>query len=220
MSHIRSHLSEVSNVINLKSESCISVVVDGNAFAYWVYFKSIRSWTCDYINVRKFLMVLLDKFTASGVRLVFVNDGPTEASKLRSKVSRLHDHTIACSKYPQFTSDAVSPPVLIIECIKSILVHHSTANESAPLQHIIIFSSGEADRDIVAVARDIDAVGILSNDSDMLVYDSGYDIGFLPLWSLSSDDTCYSVHVVLHSLYAKCLGISRQVREMKFLLVI
>lgn len=213
---MRSNLNAVGKHFDLETPGQKKrVVVDGNAFAYWVYSKSLQSWICNYVKIAQVLERLLAEFTRVGVVLIFVFDGPTEILKLRSKLTRLSKHAITCRTCPQTFSDTIYPPPLIIDCIKNGLYQFSSSL-AAHNCHFFVYSGGEADRDLVAIASEYYALGILSNDSDMLIYKYDEDVDFMPLWSLRCDIANITVQAVKRSLFARALDIPPQVRKPKY----
>jgi hypothetical protein len=208
ITHIRSNVHDVGKQHDLKSlPGCKTIVVDGNAFAYWIYFRQLQNWSCNYVKISKHLERVLNDFSRAGITLIFVFDGPTEHLKLRSKLDRLSKQAFVCTKCPQTFSDTIYPPILMIECIKNVLIRYSASEAS----HSFFFSVGEADRDLVATSSEFDALGVLSNDSDMLVYKYCGDVDFIPLWSLNCDINGMTAHAVHRCLFAKSLNISPQV---------
>ena len=211
ITYIRNHLQEVCCQVNLQCQENVIIVVDGNAFAYWLYFKNILHWVCDYVKIHNSLIRVLSEFHAAGIILVFVFDGPTDISKLRTKLARQYRHAMVCARWPSVT-DVVYPPPLIIQCIINVLSGFYVS-ESVPWGHVCVFSRSEADSDLIAVAVQQGACGILSNDSDMLVHTSREDIGLIPFWMLSCDDgICASI--ITKASLSRSLGIASEVTEL------
>lgn len=177
------------------------IVVDGNSFSYWFYNYFHLTSTCDYCLVNELLKTLLNIFLKYNIQLIFIFDGYIAINKLFCKLERLSTQSTTIYNNNQsnnnnnsnnriFSSNPI--PLLaiesIIQCLKESCFYLNGYELPNHLHCFHIISSGEADKLIVDIAVKVHAFGILSNDSDMLIYNlsSNYfvDISFIPLWSL------------------------------------
>ena len=95
-----------------------------------------------------------------------------------------------------------TPPLLAISCIiNAIGSLQSTDTRS-------FYARGEADKTIVEVAVALQATAIMSNDSDMLIYNS-CDVGFIPFWGFGfADDGSLNAFVIKRKKVSNLMGIS------------
>lgn len=210
------------------------ILVDGNSFIYWFYNYFNFNFNFDYILINKIIFKYLNMFLKYNIQLIFIFDGFVQLNKLSCKLERLltQSQSILISSSSTSSSDinnqsnnrmfSSNPlPLLaietIIQCLKENCVY---INEyKLPIQshcyHIV--SSGEADKLIVDLAIKFHAFGILSNDSDMLIYNQFpndlNDIYFIPFWSLqyNLDESTLGMYLVKREKFAKLLHIPPEV---------
>jgi hypothetical protein len=119
------------------------------------------------------------KFHKTNVQLVFIFDGIINDDKLYNKIKRysnqveeLHQKLVYINKntfekIPKFYNTL---PLFMIECI--IEVCHGCNVQ-------IFFAKNEADQVLSLFARSINAIAILSNDTDFLIYNMGDNVGLI-----------------------------------------
>ena len=96
-----------------------------------------------------------------------------------------------------------TPPLLAISCIISAIGHIRDLGT----QVCAFYAKGEADKTITEVALVLKATAIMSNDSDMLIYDTG-NVGFIPFWAFGfADDGSLNAFVIKRRKVANVLGI-------------
>ena len=135
----------------------------------------------------------------SGIRLILIIDGSCQEEKRATWINRRNEN-IENLIYPTFDglkirnhpSDKLKL-MPILKNIKLVLTHLLGAE--------VITSLEEADYEIAKTARDEDAIGILANDSDYLIYQAG-----VPLLSINDLDIgelktkCYDAGKLAESL--------------------
>lgn len=198
------------------------IVVDGNAFSHWFClecFGTAPSLNTNYALLKRYVASWIMRCHATMVDCVFVFDGATDHDKLPCRFDRLCKQSanidFALSKMPlRIQSMAVdsdshpaariqsTPPLLAISCIiNAIGTLQSTQTRS-------FYAKGEADKTIVEVAVALNATAIMSNDSDMLVYDTA-NVGFIPFWGFGfADDGSLNAFIIRRRKLSKLLGIA------------
>jgi hypothetical protein len=197
------------------------IVIDGNAFSHWFClecFGTAPSLNTNYRLLKSHVASWIMRCHATNVDCVFVFDGATDQDKLRCRFDRLCKQSanvdFALSKVPlrrrsmavdnEFHSAAKiqsTPPLLAISCIiNAIGTLQSTQTRS-------FYAKGEADKTIVEVAIALNATAIMSNDSDMLIYDT-VNVGFIPFWGFGfADDGSLNAFIIRRRKLSKLLGI-------------
>jgi hypothetical protein len=197
------------------------IVIDGNAFSHWFClecFGTAPSLNTNYGLLKSHVASWIMRCHATNVDCVFVFDGATDQDKLRCRFDRLCKQSanvdFALSKMPlrrrsmavdkEFCSGAKiqsTPPLLAISCIiNAIGTLQSTQTRS-------FYAMGEADKTIVEVAIALNATAIMSNDSDMLIYDT-VNVGFIPFWGFGfADDGSLNAFIIRRRKLSKLLGI-------------
>jgi hypothetical protein len=197
------------------------IVIDGNAFSHWFClecFGTAPSLNTNYRLLKSHVASWIMRCHATKVDCVFVFDGATDQDKLRCRFDRLCKQSasvdFALSKMPQrlrsmaadteFRSAAKmqsTPPLMAISCIiNAIGTLKSTQTRS-------FYAKGEADKTIVEVAVALNATAIMSNDSDMLIYDT-VNVGFIPFWGFGfADDGSLNAFIIRRRKLSKLLGI-------------
>jgi hypothetical protein len=95
-----------------------------------------------------------------------------------------------------------TPPLLAISCIVNAIGSLQSTDTRA------FYARGEADKTIVEVAVALQATAIMSNDSDMLIYNS-CDVGFIPFWGFGfADDGSLNAFVIKRKKVSNLMGIS------------
>jgi hypothetical protein len=95
-----------------------------------------------------------------------------------------------------------TPPLLAISCIINAIGSLQSTDTRA------FYARGEADKTIVEVAVALQATAIMSNDSDMLIYNS-CDVGFIPFWGFGfADDGSLNAFVIKRKKVSNLMGIS------------
>ena len=95
-----------------------------------------------------------------------------------------------------------TPPLLAISCIINAIGSLQSTDTRA------FYARGEADKTIVEVAVALQATAIMSNDSDMLIYNS-CDVGFVPFWGFGfADDGSLNAFVIKRKKVSNLMGIS------------
>ena len=198
------------------------IVVDGNAFSHWFClecFGTAPSLNTNYELLKRCVISWIMRCHATKVDCVFVFDGATDQDKLRCRFDRLCKQSAnvdsALSKIPQRIRSVVidndvhsaakiqsTPPLLAITCIvNAIGTLQSTQTRS-------FYAKGEADKTIVEVAVALNATAIMSNDSDMLIYDTA-NVGFIPFWGFGfADDGSLNAFIIRRRKLSKLLGIA------------
>ena len=211
-------LSSIAERIDLSAEnskrSCL--VVDGNAFVHWFALEVLGPAPAINTNYRllsEHVSAWVTRCDNANVDCVFVFDGITEPTKLSCRIERLakqatHVHTVLStlllankgSDSSRTTLHLQStPPLLAIACVVQALRGHSNCRA--------LYADGEADAAIVEVAIALHAIAILSNDTDMLVFDTG-SVGYIPFWAFGfADDGSLCASVVRRVRVAAILGI-------------
>jgi hypothetical protein len=188
---------------NLLSQRCLTwseerkvIIVDGNGFVYWMYMKYDLISAPDYSRADDILFEIFDIFQRINVQLVFVFDGPLEIKKLRCKLERLSGQAQAIVNPLDQSSNAFPLPLLAFDSVFQFLNRHCTSVLADDMEvnrrfsHLFVHCLGEADCVIVYMAMRMreKCYGILSNDSDMIIYNNspsnGVSIPLLPLWSM------------------------------------
>jgi hypothetical protein len=178
-----------------------TIVVDGNGFVYWLFMKYNLVPSADYTRVHQIVLNFLQTFLKLNIRLVFVFDGPTEIRKIQCKLERLSNQAAESWKsLTQGNSNALPLPSLafesILECLRencSFIDSEGGAISNGALSHLCLLCSGEADKEIIKTAIRMGACGIMSNDSDMIIYNTSA-ISFIPLWSVEWSTELSQVH--------------------------
>ena len=95
-----------------------------------------------------------------------------------------------------------TPPLLAISCIINAIVSLQSTETRA------FYARGEADKTIVEVAVALQATAIMSNDSDMIIYNSS-DVGFIPFWGFGfADDGSLNAFIIKRKKVSNLMGIS------------
>ena len=177
----------------------------------------------------------IHKCSRSKVDLIFIFDGATEPDKLQCRLDRLCKQSahmnFALSQNPirrstnvaltsevtpvsecQLSSSSSSsssvklqstPPLLAISCIISAIADMKLHKPSVRA----FYAKGEADKTIARVAVALKATAIMSNDSDMLIYDTA-SVGFIPFWAFGfADDGSLNAFVIRRRKVASLMGI-------------
>ena len=158
------------------------VVVDGNAFVYWFSSVTFGRESCclsSYSQLCESLEQWLGQCHCYSIRFIFVFDGPTEPSKWPSKIKRMknqcndifNNQVQKLNHYDKDDSPLSSViPVLGIQAVINVLKRFGEHKNDGFVE--VFQADGEADRDIVTIAGQEEAVAILSNDSDMFFFNS------------------------------------------------
>ena len=97
-----------------------------------------------------------------------------------------------------------TPPLLAISCIIGAI---GDLRDLGP-KVCAFYAKGEADKTITEVAVALKATAIMSNDSDMLIYDTG-KVGFIPFWAFGfAEDGSLNAFIIRRRKVANLLGIS------------
>lgn len=156
---------------------------------------------------------------ATKVDCVFVFDGATDQDKLRCRFDRLckqsanvdfalskiplqqHSNLVADKDFHSAMKIQSTPPLLAISCIISAIGSLRTTQTRA------FYAKGEADKTIVEAAVALNATAIMSNDSDMLIYDTA-NVGFIPFWGFGfADDGSLNAFIIRRRKLSNLLGI-------------
>ena len=200
-------------------------------------FGTAPSLNTNYLLLKLHVLSWILKCHASKVDCAFVFDGATEPDKLQCRLDRLCKQSAnmnfalsrqplgsafkagdqdPCSSYKSNESnintnnngsDSIklqsTPPLLAISCIISAIGHIRDLGT----QVCAFYAKGEADKTITEVAVILKATAIMSNDSDMLIYDTG-NVGFIPFWAFGfADDGSLNAFVIKRRKVANLLGI-------------
>jgi hypothetical protein len=189
---------QLNSLLSQRTISCGEtkvIIVDGNGFVYWFFLKYNLISSADYTRAHEILMNFLATFVKVNIHLVFVFDGPMEIRKIRCKLERLSSQAQAAANIDLGNCNALPLPPLAFESILQCLHDNCSFIDSdgslifnGTMPHLCHLSGGEADQTIVKTAIRMGAYGIMSNDSDMVIYntspDQGTSILFIPLWSI------------------------------------
>ena len=211
-------LPSIAEHIELSAENSKRnlLVVDGNAFVHWFALEVLGpapSINTNYRLLSEHVSAWVTRCDIANVDCVFVFDGITEPAKLFCRIERLakqatHVHTVLSTLLlTNKGSDSnratlhlqSTPPLLAIACVVQALRGHDNCRA--------LYADGEADAAIVEVAIALDAIAVLSNDTDMLVFDTG-TVGYIPFWAFGfADDGSLCAFIVRRVRVAAILGI-------------
>ena len=211
-------LSSVADHMELSNGNHI-VVVDGSGFVYALcqQERHMSVFNTNYRALRARVIEWVRRVMAAGVGLVFVFDGAVEQSKLPCKVARMekqatHVHeALSVLNGLATTADDLrevrlssTPPLLAVNCILGAL--YDCIRGGAQCR--ALFADGEADAAIVRVALAVSAISILSNDSDMIIFNT-QKVGIVPFWAFgfAEDDDSMHAWVMRQNKIAALLGI-------------
>jgi hypothetical protein len=174
-----------------RSEKTKVIIVDGNGFVYWLFMKYELTSFPDFTRADEILLKILDIFQTMNIQLVFIFDGLSEIKKLRCKLERLSSQAQSIVNPPDHCSNLL--PLLAFDSVFQCLVRHCSSVFSEEqgdrrFFHLFDHAVAEADSAIVSMAMKMRAYGILSNDSDMIIYnnysENRVSIPLILLWSL------------------------------------
>ncbi|XP_054471763.1 constitutive coactivator of peroxisome proliferator-activated receptor gamma [Anoplopoma fimbria] len=148
-----------------------TLVVDGMACLRGWY--SCKDWVCggqwtEYMDVLK---GWVEAFTSAGIRLVFFFDGVVEEKKRQVWVKRRRRVNGEISKMFRYIKTYGEQPGRDLFCLPSGLATF-TCFALRSLGQEVFCSVQEADYEIASYARQHGSMGILSQDSDFIIYDS------------------------------------------------
>ena len=147
------------------------VVVDTMSCINKIYIDNKLDWICggQYQDYIKAWGNFIESFVKLGIRLVFVYDGTSQTVKRKEWVRRRYQ-TMLEKVYPafDFLKKGVLPPKMDEKfCLPSLQTKHIL---NMVYNCEVITSVKEADEEIVALANKMDAIGILGQDSDYIIY--------------------------------------------------
>jgi len=149
------------------------------------YIYKDLDWMCggQYKEYLERWQQFLDSFKNAGIRLIMIMDGTCQESKRTTWIRRRYDK-LGETIYPVFDFLKNRNNIRLPEKLDSALPN---LNTKYLLTHIlgveVITSLQEADYEIAKAAKDYDAIGILANDSDFLIYQTG-----VPMLSITDLD--------------------------------
>ena len=210
-------LPSIAEHVELSAENPRSLLlVDGNAFVHWFALEILGpapSINTNYRLLSEHVSAWVTRCDTANVDCVFVFDGITEPTKLLCRIERLakqatHVHTVLSTllltNKGSDDSHATlhlqsTPPMLAISCVVQALHGHQNCRA--------LYADGEADAAIVQVAITLNAIAILSNDTDMLIFDTG-NVGYIPFWAFGfAEDGSLCAFIVRRVRVAAILGI-------------
>ena len=173
------------------------IVVDGSAFVYNICYEALGATaviTADYAQLFRAVVLWYEMYSQVGIKFIFVFDGPSENSKLPTKLTRMQKHA---NNIYQHISEAVSRGIVkpgkgqrsvSLKNVPPVLAFRIVLQALQEVGAEIFLATGEADSEIIRCAYEHDAIAMLSNDSDLLFTSvhSKY-FGFLPFWALGFD---------------------------------
>eukprot|EP00092_Neocalanus_flemingeri_P003391 GFUD01003632.1.p1 GENE.GFUD01003632.1~~GFUD01003632.1.p1 ORF type:complete len:609 (+),score=165.52 GFUD01003632.1:55-1881(+) len=147
------------------------VVVDTMSCINMIYITSGLDWVCggqfkEYVEAWGHF---IESFLRLGIRLVFVLDGSSQVAKRQEWVRRRYE-TMTNKVYPTF--DCLKRGVLPNNmedrfCLPNLQTKHIL---KTVFNCEVITSEKEADEEIVILANELNAMGILGQDSDYVIY--------------------------------------------------
>uniref|UniRef100_A0A3Q3WXK8 XPG N-terminal domain-containing protein n=1 Tax=Mola mola TaxID=94237 RepID=A0A3Q3WXK8_MOLML len=186
-----------------------TIVVDGMAcLRHWY---KCRDWVCggqwgEYMDVLK---SWVEAFTSAGIRLVFFFDGLVTEHKRREWVKRRHRVNREISKIFRHMKAHGEQPGRELFCLPSGLATF-TGFALRSLGQEVFCSVQEADYEIASYAYQNCSMGILSQDTDFIVYDSA---PYLSVAKLQID----SLTTVLYDRQRLCCSIGLAVAQLPLL---
>ena len=101
-----------------------------------------------------------------------------------------------------------TPPLLAISCIINAIRALQSSGTQQSKWTRAFYADGEADKNIVEVAIAINATAIMSNDSDMLIYETS-NVGFIPFWGFGfANDGSLNAFIIKRRKLSNLMGIS------------
>ena len=150
------------------------VVVDGSAWTYFLVAgmgasAGVPGFAADYAALDACMRAWLDRFVDAQVDVVFVFDGPREAAKMGTKLDRMQKQCRDADKVQNTGGRrGFLLPLHAEQCVVQTLQRRANGGGGSGIR--LFFSAGEADRDVARLAAELGARAILSNDTDMLIY--------------------------------------------------
>lgn len=181
------------------------LVIDGLSLASCLYNSTTKMNSCfggdydKYANViRKFFGILC----TCNVTPIVICDGGMERKKLSTCKRRIVNRMFSFKKIVPCYSPQICFPLMMRHVFRETILE---------LKHLLLQSDFEADNEIAALARKLNAP-VLSNDSDFYIF----DVEYIPLSSISFDShekdlqgNCYIQCKKFHLNYLlKDLGLS------------
>jgi hypothetical protein len=157
------------------------VVVDGSAWTYFLVAgmgasAGVPGFAADYAALDACMRAWLDRFADAQVEVVFVFDGPREAAKMGTKLDRMQKQCHDADKVQNTGGRrGFLLPLHAEQCVVQTLNRRASSGGGGSGLRIF-FSAGEADRDVARLAAEMGARAILSNDTDMLIYQYPNDV--------------------------------------------
>jgi len=161
------------------------------------------------------LQCRLDRLCKQSANINFTLSQQLFISKAKLPSDHLHESCDISSEkdYNKDTKNSCSsskvdirstPPLLAISCIINAIKDCTGTGAKA------FYADGEADKTIVEVSTALKATAIMSNDSDMLIYDTG-SVGFIPFWAFGfANDGSLNAFIIRRRKVANLMGISEE----------
>jgi len=164
-------IAELTAAHKYRTGSQPIVVVDTMSCINMIYITNGLDWVCggqfkEYVDAWG---QFIESFVKLGIRLVFVIDGSSQVAKRQEWVKRRYE-TMSNKVYPTF--DCLKRGVLPSNmeerfCLPSLQTKHIL---KTVFNCEVITSEKEADEEIVILANELNAMGILGQDSDYVIY--------------------------------------------------
>jgi hypothetical protein len=206
-------LSSVADHVAIENDSI--VVVDGLGLVFFLcqQHPPVSVINPDYTRLRARAVEWVRRVAAAGVGLVIVFDGAIEENKLPCKMGRMstqarHVHEAVSGliiaeddREPRLPS---TPPLLAVSCVLGAL-HYCI---KGGVHCRAMFADFEADGALVHCALEVSATAILSNDSDLFIFNT-QQVGICHFdgFGFANDDGSMHAWIIRRAKIAALLGI-------------
>lgn len=177
--------NEAFNLTKIAQTEPVTLVIDGSSLIYHLYFESQLDWVNggEYELFAKFLHDYLTHFKTSKISLIIVFDGTTggefkDQTKIERQNSNIESNSQISILYPNSVVGGKKlriPPLLQHLVLDVLGKFDNISYVEAPF---------EADPFMAKIARDKNAFGVVTSDSDFMILETN---GFIPSDSIKME---------------------------------
>lgn len=169
--------NEQFNLTKISKTEPVTLVIDGSSLIYHLYFESQLDWVSggEYELFAKFLHDYLTQFKNSNINLVIVFDGTAGEFKDQTKIERQTSNIESNSQISILYPNSV---VGVKKLRRPPLLKHLVLDVLGKFDNVsFIEAPFEADPFMAKIAREKNAFGVVTSDSDFMILETN---GFIP----------------------------------------